>query len=354
MSVFSRMAERKHEQVIYCNDAASGLRAIIAIHDTTLGPSIGGCRMWPYASEAEALTDALRLSEGMTYKNAAMGLDFGGAKAVIIGDPKRDKSEALLRAFGRFVASLNGRYITAEDVSIDTEDIEIISRETEHVIGRRERSGNPAVLTAYGLFIGMQACLTWLEGTDDLSGRVVAVQGIGQVGWRICERLHEAGARLIVADLFPEKAQAAVEAFGAEAVGIDEIWSVECDIFSPCALGGILNDETIPALKCKIVAGSANNQLAELRHAAALKERGILYAPDYVINGGGVINASLELDPAGYNAEKAYARVATIYDKLTNIFKKSEEHAISTAEAAARLAEERIERIHATKRFYVG
>jgi len=351
--VFERMRESGHEQVVFCHDRVSGLKAIIAIHDTTLGPALGGCRMWPYASEEEALIDVLRLSRGMTYKNAAMGLNFGGGKAVIIGDPRRDKSEELFRAFGKFVESLGGRYITAEDVGTTTDDIATVAAETRYVVGLPERSGDPSPATAYGVFRGIKASLREVFGDESLSGRTVAVQGIGNVGYHLCRYLHEAGARLIVTDIFQDRVRQAVESFDATAVPADEIYDVECDVFAPCALGAILNDDTIPRLKCRIVAGSANNQLAEPRHAAELARRGILYAPDYVINGGGVMNVSEEYHPSGYNRDRAYARVARIYDKLQQVYAISRSEGITTAEAADRMAEDRIARLGRLKAFHL-
>jgi len=351
--VFERMEDLGHEQVAFCHDRVSGLKAIIAIHDTTLGPALGGCRMWPYDSEEEALVDALRLARGMTYKNAAMGLNFGGGKAVILADPRRDKSEELFRAFGKFVESLGGRYITAEDVGVSAEDVATIAVETRYVVGLPERSGDPSPATAYGVFRGIKASLQEVFGDESLNGRTVAVQGIGHVGYHLCRYLHEAGARLVVADIFEDRVGRAVEVFGATAVPADEIYDVECDVFSPCALGAVINDETLPRLRCKIVAGSANNQLAEPRHGAELARRGILYAPDYVINGGGVINVTEEYHPSGYERERAYARVAGIYGKLLQVYAISKRDGITTAEAADRMAEDRIARLGRLKTFHL-
>ena len=354
MEIFPYMEKYDYEQVVFCHDRASGLKAIIAIHNTVLGPALGGLRMWPYKTEEEALEDALRLARGMTYKNAAAGLNYGGGKAVIIGDPKRDKSEALFRAFGRYVESLNGRYITAVDVGTTVEDMDIIHEETDYVTGVSPAfgsSGNPSPVTAYGIFIGMKAACKEAFGTDDLQGKTVAVQGVGNVAYHLCKYLHEEGASLIVTDINKAAVQRAVSEFGAKAVDAEEIYSVSCDVFSPCALGGIINDETIPQLKAKVIAGSANNQLKEERHGEMLHEKGIVYAPDYVINAGGVINVADELN--GYNRERALKKVEGIYHSLTEIFKISKEENISTARAADELAERRIEQIARSRRQYL-
>ncbi len=354
MGIFEQMAQYGHEQLVFCYDKSTGLRAIIAIHDTTLGPALGGLRMWQYEREEDAVTDVLRLSRGMTYKNSAMGLNLGGGKAVLWGDPRTDKSEELFRAFGKFVESLGGRYITAEDVGTTVEDLNYILMETDHAAGRAELSGDPSPVTAYGVFMGLKAAVKKVFGTEELKGRKVAVQGLGQVGMAQREYLHDAGARLTVADINPEAVERAKREFGATVVAPDEIYGVECDIFAPCALGAVLNDDTIPQLKCRIVAGSANNQLKEPRHGDMLRERGILYAPDFVINGGGVINVAEEYHPAGYSRDRALARVATIYDKLLRIFQIAEERNISTAAAADVLAEERMQKIHQLNRMYLA
>ncbi|HHW17941.1 MAG TPA: Glu/Leu/Phe/Val dehydrogenase [Firmicutes bacterium] len=352
MQVFDLMDKHGHEQVVFCYDKVSGLKSIIAIHDTTLGPALGGLRMWPYKSEEEALIDVLRLSRGMTYKNSAMGLNLGGGKAVIIGDPRRDKSEELFRAFGKFVNTLGGRYITAEDVGTSTEDMEIIRTETPYVCGLAETSGNPSPVTAFGVYRAMMAAAKEAFGSDNLAGRKVAVQGVGSVGLNLIKRLLEAGATVYAADIFPDKVQKAVE-LGAKAVPADRIIDQECDIFAPCALGGVINDETIPRLKAKVVCGAANNQLLEERHGKALSQRGILYAPDFIANGGGVINVAEELQPGGYRSERALAKVSKIYDILLKVFKMSREMGIETYEAANALAEERIRKALEQKRMYV-
>lgn len=346
MEIFNYMEKHDYEQLVICQDKTSGLKAIIAIHDTTLGPALGGTRMWTYASEEEAIEDALRLAKGMTYKNAAAGLNLGGGKTVIIGDPRTDKNDEMFRAFGRFIEGLNGRYITAEDVGTTEADMDLIHLETDYVTGVSAEfgsSGNPSPVTAFGVFKGMQAAAKEAFGTDSLEGKVVAVQGVGNVAYTLCEYLHEAGAKLIVTDINKEAVQRAVDAFGATAVETDEIYSQEADIFAPCALGAIINDETIPQLKVKVIAGSANNQLKNPEHGDLIHEMGIVYAPDYVINSGGVINVADEL--AGYNSERALKRVAGIYETIEKIFAISKRDNIPSYVAADRLAEERIARV---------
>ena len=280
-----------HEQVVFGHDAGSGLRCIIAVYSTALGPALGGTRFYPYSSEEEALIDVLRLSKGMAYKAACAGLDLGGGKAVIIGDPHKDKSEALLRAYGRVVESLNGRYVTACDVGTYTADLAIVARETRWATGTdvvEGGSGDSSVLTAYGTFLGIKACLQHVYTNSQVAGRHVAIQGVGKVGMKLAEHLSEEGARLTVADVNEATAALCAERFGAEVVANDKIHAVDADVFSPNALGGVINDTTLPELQCRIVAGAANNQLLEDRHADALAKAGILYAPDYVINAGGV------------------------------------------------------------------
>ncbi|QIN80155.1 leucine dehydrogenase [Rubrobacter marinus] len=343
MSIFEELAEFGCEQILFCRDEATGLRAIVAIHDTTLGPALGGCRMWPYGTEEEAVTDVLRLSRGMTYKAAVSGLALGGGKSVIIGDPDRDKSPELFRAFGRFVDSLGGRYIVAEDVGTTPEDMERVRSETPHVAGldaARGGSGDPSVFTALGVLAGMRACVEEVYGSPSLEGRTVAVQGLGHVGYRLCRLLHEEGARLVVADLRPDAVARAVGEFGAEAVEPAGILSVPCDVLAPCALGAVVSDATLPHLRCSVVAGSANNVLAEGRHGEALRDRGILYAPDYVINAGGLINVSGELE--GYDEGRARGRVARIYDSVKNVVEISKRDGVPTNAAADRLALERL------------
>ncbi|UJL44795.1 Glu/Leu/Phe/Val dehydrogenase [Virgibacillus sp. NKC19-16] len=343
MEIFSSMEEYDYEQLIFCQDKNSGLKAVIAIHDTTLGPALGGTRMWTYNSEAEAVEDALRLAKGMTYKNAAAGLNLGGGKTVIIGDPKTDKNPEMFRAFGRYIEGLNGRYITAEDVGTTEQDMDLIHMETDFVTGISRfsgTSGNPSPVTAYGVYKGIKAAANEAYGDESLEGRTIAVQGVGSVAYALCEYLHKEGATLIVTDINKEAASRAVEAFGASAVEPEAIYDVDCDIYAPCALGGVINDDTIPRLKAKVIAGSANNQLKKPEHGDIIHEKGIVFAPDYVINSGGVINVADELN--GYNQDRAMKKVETIYDSLSKVFEISRRDNIPTYAAADRMAEERI------------
>ncbi|MDG4655618.1 branched-chain amino acid dehydrogenase [Ectobacillus antri] len=346
MEIFKYMEKYDYEQLVFCQDKESGLKAIIAIHDTTLGPALGGTRMWQYASEEAAIEDALRLARGMTYKNAAAGLNLGGGKTVIIGDARKDKNEAMFRAFGRFIQGLNGRYITAEDVGTTVDDMDIIHEETDFVTGISPSfgsSGNPSPVTAFGVYRGMKAAAKEAFGTDSLEGKVIAIQGVGNVAYNLCKYLHAEGAQLIVTDIHKESVQRAVEEFGAKAVSPEDIYGVECDIYAPCALGATVNDETIKQLKAKVIAGAANNQLKEARHGDIIHEMGIVYAPDYVINAGGVINVADEL--YGYNRERALKKVEGIYDNIAKVIEISKRDGIPTYLAADRLAEERIERM---------
>ncbi|KPN89571.1 Glu/Leu/Phe/Val dehydrogenase [Lysinibacillus sp. ZYM-1] len=346
MEIFKYMEKYDYEQLVFCQDEASGLKAVIAIHDTTLGPALGGARMWTYASEENAIEDALRLARGMTYKNAAAGLNLGGGKTVIIGDPFKDKNEEMFRALGRFIQGLNGRYITAEDVGTTVTDMDLIHEETDYVTGISPAfgsSGNPSPVTAYGVYRGMKAAAKEAFGSESLEGLKVSVQGLGNVAYKLCEYLHNEGAKLVVTDINQAAIDRVVNDFDAIAVAPDEIYAQDVDIFSPCALGAILNDETIPQLKAKVIAGSANNQLKDSRHGDYLHELGIVYAPDYVINAGGVINVADEL--YGYNRERALKRVDGIYDSIEKIFAISKRDGIPTYVAANRLAEERIARV---------
>ena len=340
MKIFDYLEEYDYEQLVFCQDRKTGLKAIIGIHDTTLGPALGGTRIWNYESEEEAIIDVLRLSRGMTYKNAAAGLNLGGGKTVIIGDPTNIKSEELFRTFGRYIEGLSGRYITAEDMNTTTKDMSYINEETDFVAGLEGKSGNPSPVTAFGVFRGILAAANEVYGSDDLTDKVIAVQGLGAVGYTVCKYLVEAGAKLHVTDIRKESIQRAVDDFNATAVDPDEIYSVECDIFAPCAMGAVINDFTIEKLKCKIVAGSANNQLAEAKHGRMLKELGILYVPDFVINAGGVINVYEEIK--GYNAERAMNRASAIYNSCKRIFEISKKENIPTYEAAEKMAEDRI------------
>jgi leucine dehydrogenase len=350
--VFDELARQGHEQVLFGHDPVSGLRAIIAIHSTALGPALGGTRFFPYESEEDAIADALRLARGMTYKSAAAGLDLGGGKAVIIGDPHTDKTERLLRAYGRMVDSLQGRYITAEDVGTTTADMDVIARETRWVVGKSRAmggAGDPSPVTARGLFAATRAVAEKLYGTTDLSERTFAVQGVGKVGSAFVQLLVEARAKVVVADSFPPALEAAKEKFGVETVPLGEIHQVECDIFSPCALGGVLNEETIPEMSCKAVVGSANNQLATEKDAERLHDRGILYAPDFVVNAGGVINCFDELQ--GYNRERALYLVDSIYHSTKRILEVAETERILPVQAAEKVAEQRISEIGDLRRF---
>jgi leucine dehydrogenase len=352
MGIFSKMEEYDYEQLVFCQDKSTGLKAIIAIHDTTLGPALGGTRIYDYKTDEEAIIDALRLARGMTYKNAAAGLNLGGGKAVIIGDPKKIKSEALFRAFGRFVEGLNGRYITGEDMNMTQQDAAYINCETNYIVGLETGSGNPSPMTAYGVFKGMQAAVNEVYGSDDLEGKTVAIQGLGAVGKLLAELLHEAGAKLFVTTREQAKIDKAVAELGATAVGQDEIYGIECDVFSPCAIGAIINDKTIEKLKCKIIAGSANNQLAEAKHGDILEEKGILYVPDYVINSGGVINIIDDISGREYSKENAMKNTAKIYDACKKVFEIANRHGIPTYRAADKMAEDRIASVGKIKTIY--
>ena len=340
MKVFDMLAEMGHEEIVLCSDPSCGYRGIIAVHSTRLGPALGGTRFWTYDSDEEAIVDALRLSRGMTYKNAVAGLSLGGGKSIIIGDNKTKDREGLFRAHGRFVESLGGRYITAEDVGTSTRDMDYVHMETGHVAGLAGKSGDPSPVTAHGVFRAVQASANTRWGSDSLEGKTVSIQGCGNVGRYLAQELHEAGARLIVSDIDPAKTARVAQATGAKVVGEDAIYSVAADIFSPCALGGIINDETIPLLKVQVVAGGANNQLLEERHGHALEARGILYAPDYVANAGGVINVYGEVE--GWDAQRALDKADDIYDTILRVFEIAESYKIPTYEAADRVAEQRL------------
>ncbi len=349
--IFNLLQSYEHEQIVLCSDPSTGLKAIIAIHDTTLGPSLGGTRMWNYATEQEALRDVLRLSRGMTYKAAISGLNLGGGKAVIIGDPHTDKKEPLFRAFGRYIDSLGGRYITAEDVGIEVRDMEWINMETKYVTGLPKAtggSGDPSPVTASGVYKGMKAMAKKAYGSDSLEGKRIAIQGAGHVSFYLAGLLAKENAKLFMSDIYEDKASQVAAETGAEVVEPDNIYSLEVDIFSPCALGGVINDGTIPQLKCDIIAGSANNVLDdEQKHGQVLLEQGIMYAPDYVINAGGLINVASEL--GGYQEEMAHAKADHIYDTILDILDYSEENNIPTHVASDIIAEKRIEdigRIH--------
>lgn len=345
MSIFSHPEYHAHEDVAFHHDVATGLKAIIAVHSTALGPGLGGCRMWPYASDAEALTDVLRLSRGMTYKAALADLPQGGGKSVIIGDPRRQKTPDLMRAMGRFVNRLGGAYIAAEDSGTSVADVHTMAEVTPHVGGLADakanaegRTGDPSPATAYGTFVGLQAAVKHRLGRDDLKGLKVAIQGLGNVGYRLAKYLHEAGAVLWVTDIHYPAVDRCVQEFGATAVSMERIFGLDVDVFAPCALGAILNDITLPELKAKVVAGAANNQLAQPRHGVALMQRGILYAPDYAINAGGIIEIFHETH--GYQEATVKAHLDRIGDTLTAIFQRAEAQGLPTGAVADAMAEE--------------
>ena len=348
--LFETLAATGHEQVLFCHNPDAGLRAIIAIHNTTLGPALGGVRMRPYASTEEALADVLRLSRTMTYKNALAGLNIGGGKAVIIGDPRTDKSEVLFRAFGRQVDALGGRYITAEDVGTDVNDMEQIYLESQFVTGVHQvhgGSGDPAPFTAYGALQAMMASMQVQLGHEEVGRTRIAVQGLGHIGMELVKLLRDRGAKLFVADLDPALVERAVVEYGAEAVRVEDIHDVDADIFAPCALEGAITLDTLARLKCRIICGTANNQLVSPEVGDALHARGILYAPDYAVNAGGVMNVSLEID--GYNRERAMRLIRSIYHTLTRVFELSRREDIAPQRAADRMAEARIHAIGTLK-----
>jgi len=354
MKIMDYMKRYDYEELVFCCDTGVGLNAIIAIHDTTLGPALGGARMWPYQSEEAAILDALRLARAMTYKSSAAGLNLGGGKTVIIGDTAQDKSTGLFRSLGRFIESLNGRYIATEDLGTSISDMQHIRAETTYVTGLPlawGSSGDPSPMTSFGIYHGMKACAKAIFGSDSLQGRTVAIQGFGKVGSHLARHLRYEGAHMLVADINEEAIKRAVEEFGATPIKPNEIYSVDCDIFSPCALGGIINGQTIPRLKCRIVAGGANNQLGEEKHGDSLQQKGILYAPDFIINAGGVINISVEL--TGYNVDLARTQVAEIYHTVEKVIALAKSERISTARAADKLATDRIEEVRKVRRIYL-
>jgi leucine dehydrogenase len=344
--VFEQMAAMEHEQLVFCNDKATGLRAIIAIHNTVLGPAMGGTRMWDYASEADAIKDALRLSRGMTFKNSIAGLNIGGGKAVIIGDAHKIKNEALMRRFGRFVDSLGGRYWTAEDVNMGTRDMEYVRMETPYVTGISESmggSGDPSPVTAYGVYMGMKAAAKKVYGSDDLSGKKIVVQGVGHVGTHLVEYLLKEHAEVFVSDIFEDKLKALTDKYKVTVLDSQNIYEADMDIYAPCALGATLNTESISKLKCTIVAGAANNQLDDEQvHGRMLKEQGILYAPDFLINSGGITNVFYE-QQGNYNRDRVFEQIELIYQVCTDVINHAESNNITTHEAALQLAKKRIE-----------
>lgn len=345
VSIFEEVAGMGHEQVVFCNDEATGLKAIIGIHNTVLGPALGGTRFWNYATEEEAVIDVLRLSRGMTYKAAVSGLNLGGGKAVIIGDFQKLKNEAFLRRFGKFVNGLAGRYITAEDMNMKTSDMEYIGMETKHVTGlpvEMGGSGDPSPVTAYGVYMGMKAAAKKAFGTDSLTGKKISVQGVGQVGKHLVEYLVKENAQVYITDINQERLATISKEQGAIVVGMDELYDLDVDIYAPCAMGATINDNTISRLKAQVIAGAANNQLKdEVKHGQMLVEKGVTYAPDFVINAGGIINISSELKGA-YNKSQAYSWTEKIYDTTLNIFELSENQGIPTQQAAMKIAEKRI------------
>ncbi len=356
MEIFEAMEKDEHEQILFCSDKKAGLRAIIAIHNTNLGPAFGGTRMWNYNSVNDALKDVLKLSKTMTYKAAVTGLNYGGGNAVILGDPNTQKSELLFRTFGKYVNSLAGRYYTAEDVGTTVDDMEFVRMETKYVTGISKAlggSGDPSPVTAYGVFVGIKACAKAKWGNDSLENKKIVVQGVGQVGKNLVEYLESSGAKLYVTDLYSERISNLLETVNAEVIKPEEIFDIDMDIFSPCALGGVINDKTIEKLKCEIIAGSANNQLEdEEKHGKILFDKGILYAPDYVINAGGLINVANELE--GYRQDRALKQADKIYDNLTKVIKNSKEQNIPTCKASAQIAEKRLKQIGGMKKIFTN
>jgi len=351
MDIFERMGKHEHEQLVLWSEPEFGYRGIIAIHDTTLGPALGGTRFMNYASDEDAIVDALRLSRGMSYKAAVAGLNLGGGKSVIVGDNKTRNREMIFRAHGRAVESLGGRYITAEDVGTSPDDMEFVLMETEHATGIMGRSGDPSPVTAWGVFMGIRSAAMHRWGSDDLTGKRVAVQGLGHVGYYLCQYLHESGAELIVTDIDEARLKMVVDDFDARSVGIDDIYTVDAEIYAPCALGAVINDDTLPNFRFEIICGAANNQLARTHHGPAVHERGILYAPDYVVNAGGLINVYGELN--GWSAERGKRKAEEIYSTCLEIFELAEEENLPTAEAADRIAVQRIRNVRHLNRSYV-
>ncbi len=352
MQIFDLLSEKGHEQLVFWSEPELGYRGIIAVHDTTLGPALGGTRFWQYENDREAVVDALRLSRGMTYKAAITGLNLGGGKSVIIGDNSTKDREMIFRAHGRAVESLGGRYITAEDVGTSVDDMEFVRMETDSVVGLIGGSGDPSPVTAFGVYRGIKACAQQRYEDDRLEGKHVTVQGLGHVGYYLCLFLHEEGARLTVTDLNTDRVQRVVDEFGADAVEPDEIYAVSADVFAPCALGAVVNDDTLPVLDVDIIGGAANNQLAvEARHGKELTKRGILYAPDYVINAGGLINVYGELND--WNPDRAKRKAGDVYNTLLRIFEFAREEGVPTHQAANRLAELRIQEAGRLQRSWV-
>ncbi len=353
MEILEQMGAEGHEQLMVVSDAGSGLKAIIAIHDTTLGPACGGTRIWPYKSEEEAIWDALRLSRAMTYKAAAADLPLGGGKGVIIADSHTEKTEALLRAYGRFVDTLGGRYLTTTDVGSTGRDLEYISQETAYVVGLPTNaggSGDTSVMTGLGLYMGMKACAKEAWGSDSLTGKTVAMQGFGKVAFHTAHHLLKEDAKLVVTDVFDGALDRARD-LGLAVVKPDDIYGVDCDIFAPCALGGVINPDTIPQLKCKVVAGGANNQLLSGADGEELHRLGIIYGPDYILNSGGIINAEAEIGRE-YNPDRAREKTERIYETMKKVIAISKCEEIPTAKAADRLAEERLSSVRSIRQMH--
>ena len=355
MQLFDTLQSMGHEQIVLCSDPVTGLRGIIAVHNTSLGPALGGTRMWKYATDEEAIIDALRLSRGMTYKAAVSGVNLGGGKAVILGDARTDKSEAMWRAYGRMVDSLNGRYITAEDVGTSVQDMEWIRMETKFVtgVGGVGGSGDPSPVTALGVYSGMKASARFAYGSDSLNGKRIVVQGAGNVATHLVNHLTQEGAKVFLTDIYAEKANYVAAQTGATVISPGEVFTTDCDIFSPNALGAVLNDETIPQLSCSVICGGANNQLKiEERHANQLKERGIVYAPDYVVNSGGLMNVASEVE--GYDRDRVMRQAEGIYDITMNILVTARDREMLTIEASNAIAEERITKVRHVHGIYSG
>lgn len=353
-SIFGYMETYDYENLLFCQDKELDFKAILAIHDTTLGPATGGCRMWQYNSETEAIEDALRLARGMTYKYAAAGVNLGGGKTVIIGDPKRKDREPIFRALGKFINRLGGKFITGEDVGTTLQDMEYIRMESEHVVTLPTYlggAGDIAPMTAFGVIRAMQACCKRIYGSDNLEGKRVAVQGLGAVGQNVVEQLHELGVKLVVTDIDPEKIEAMVARYGVERVDPEAIYGLECDIFCPCALGAVIRDETLNRLRCKAICGSANNQLKEERHGDLLEQKGMVYAPDYIANAGGTIYDTDRLCGGGVSHERGREKVSRIYQNMEQVFDIADREGISTYLAADRMAEERIRKIAKVKKY---
>ena len=346
--VIERMSKYDNEQLLFCNDNATGLKAIIAVHNTTLGPALGGTRMWQYSNELEALNDVLRLSRGMTYKNAISGLNLGGGKAVIIGDSRKNKSEALFRRFGKFVESLGGKYITAEDVGVSTSDMVWVNMETNNVVGLPGKSGDPSPVTAYGVYMGMKAAAKIQFGSDSLTGKKIAVQGVGHVGEYLVAHLAKENADIYITDIHEDTLRSVSGKYGATVVGLNDIYGIDMDIYAPCALGATVNDDTLSQLKCSIIAGAANNQLKdETIHGEVMKDKGIIYVPDFMLNAGGVINCYAEVK--GLSADWAMGKAEDIYNTTLSIINRSVSDNVQTYKIANKMAEERIASIGKVK-----